>query len=227
METRQLGQIMSFQLDEFPGMPSLLITVTVGFIMIILIILLRYTGGLSVEKFMKKLTWQKLTPESNRSEIKTNSSHRRTMFLYTHFQLPDFEEHPENCFPDLLDWRQRASPGWKEWRVTQGISTVIFVLAFLLIRDNYPALYMIDYDQGERCEAWEILPWREVCASPTVIWGKMFQRKNGPCKMLALNWLRRHFFTINIFFNFDHLLYVTNHPKKQKQVQHCVLHQLS
>merc|ERR1712228_93279 len=27
----------------------------------------RYTGGLSVEKFMKKLTWQKLTPESNRS----------------------------------------------------------------------------------------------------------------------------------------------------------------
>ena len=30
-------------------------------------ILLRYTGGLSVEKFMKKLTWQKLTPESNRS----------------------------------------------------------------------------------------------------------------------------------------------------------------
>ena len=72
METRQLGQTMSFQLDEFPGMPSLLITVTVGFIMIILIILLRYTGGLSVEKFMKKLTWQKLTPESNRSEIKRN-----------------------------------------------------------------------------------------------------------------------------------------------------------
>merc|ERR1712222_246060 len=27
----------------------------------------RYTGGLSVEKFMKKLTWQKLTPNSNRS----------------------------------------------------------------------------------------------------------------------------------------------------------------
>ena len=72
METRQLGQTMSFQLDEFPGMPSLLITVTVGFIMIILIIFLRYTGGLSVEKFMKKLTWQKLTPESNRSEVKRN-----------------------------------------------------------------------------------------------------------------------------------------------------------
>merc|ERR1712130_1043125 len=27
----------------------------------------RYTGGLSVEKFMKKLTWQKLTPVSNRT----------------------------------------------------------------------------------------------------------------------------------------------------------------
>ena len=45
---------------------------------------------------------------------------RRITFLYTHFQLPDFEEHPDNCIPDLLDWRQRASPGWKEWRVTQG-----------------------------------------------------------------------------------------------------------
>ena len=182
METRQLGQIMSFQLDEFPGMPSLLITVTVGFIMIILIIFLRYTGGLSVEKFMKKLTWQKLTPESNRFKIKTNSILRRTGSLFPYFQLPDFEEHPDNCFPDLLDWRQRASPGWKEWRVTQGISMssspVIFVLAFLLITgDNYPALSMIDCDQGERCEAWEILPWREVCSSPTVIWRFLFSKK--------------------------------------------------
>ena len=106
---------------------------------------------------------------------------RRTNFLLTHFQLLDFEEHSGNCFPDLLDWRQRASPGWKEWRATQGISLssspVIFVLAFLLITgDNYPALSMIDCDQGERCEAWEILPWREVCASPTVIWGKMFKK---------------------------------------------------
>ena len=143
-----------------------------------LVILLRYTGGLSVEKFMKKLTWQKLTPESNRSKIKTNSILRRTIFLFTYFQLPDFEEHPDNCFPDRLDWRQRASPGWKEWRVTQGISSssspVIFVLAFLLIGENYRARSMIDYDQGERCKAWKILPWREVCASPTVIWGKMF-----------------------------------------------------
>ena len=81
METRQLGQTMSFPLDEFPGMPSLLITVTVGFRNVTgdqfgyfaEQNLLRYTGGLSVEKFMKKLTWQKLTPESNRSKIKTNS----------------------------------------------------------------------------------------------------------------------------------------------------------
>ena len=83
-----------------PPLSSLVIIVTVGFI---LIILLRYTGGLSVEKFMKKLTWQKLTPESNRSKIKTNSILRRTIFLFTYFQLPDFEEHPDNCFPDLLD----------------------------------------------------------------------------------------------------------------------------
>merc|ERR1719357_2290219 len=66
---------MSFPLDEFPGMPHLLIIAIVGFINVTgdqfgyfaEQILLRYTGGLSVEKFMKKLTWQKLTPESNRS----------------------------------------------------------------------------------------------------------------------------------------------------------------
>ena len=28
---------------------------------------LRYTGGLSVEKFLKKLTWQKLSKESNKT----------------------------------------------------------------------------------------------------------------------------------------------------------------
>ena len=75
METRQPGQIMSFQLDGFPGMPSLLIIAIVGFINVTgdqfgyfaEQNMLRYTGGLSVEKFMKKLTWQKLTPESNRS----------------------------------------------------------------------------------------------------------------------------------------------------------------
>ena len=95
METRQLGQTMSFQLDEFPGMPSLLITVTVGFINVTgdqfgyfaEQIVLRYTGGLSVEKFMKKLTWQKLTPESNRFKIKTNSTLRRTIFRFPHFQF--------------------------------------------------------------------------------------------------------------------------------------------
>ena len=111
METRQPGQTMSFQLDEFPGMPSLLITVTVGFINVTgdqfgyfaEQNMLRYTGGLSVEKFMKKLTWQKLTPESNRFKIKTNSILRRTGSLFPYFQLPDFEEHPDNCFPDLLD----------------------------------------------------------------------------------------------------------------------------
>ena len=90
METRQLGQTMSFPLDEFPGMPSFLIIVTVGFINVTSDqfgyfaeqILLRYTGGLSVEKFMKKLTWQKLTPESNRSEIKLDQVHLacRTQF---------------------------------------------------------------------------------------------------------------------------------------------------
>ena len=114
-------------------------------------------------------------------------------FFFHIFNCLIFEEHLDNCFPDLLDWRQRASPGWKEWRATQGISLssspVIFVLAFLLIGDNYPALSMIDYDQGERCEAWEILPWREVCASPTVVWGK-----NGQCKMLTLTQLRSPFF---------------------------------
>ena len=46
-------------------------------------ILLRYTGGLSVEKFMKKLTWQKLTPESNRSEIKINYISKNYLSLYT------------------------------------------------------------------------------------------------------------------------------------------------
>ena len=69
--------------------------------------LLRYTGGLSVEKFMKKLTWQKLTPESNRSKIKTNSILRRTIFLFTYFQLPDFEEHPDNCFQ--IDWTEGSA----------------------------------------------------------------------------------------------------------------------
>ena len=111
METRQLGQTTSFPLDGFPGMTPLLIIVTAGFINVTgdqfgyfaEQILLRYTGGLSVEKFMKKLTWQKLTPESNRFKIKTNSILRRTGSLFPYFQLPDFEEHPDNCFPDLLD----------------------------------------------------------------------------------------------------------------------------
>ena len=64
----------------------------------------RYTGGLSVEKFLKKLTWQQLSRESNR-EVGCQVTALR-------------------CTSELsrLERRPPGSPAWRGWRATPGLA---------------------------------------------------------------------------------------------------------